>query len=198
MLLRQRKPPTPTGVAALPISVMAPRYTRIRSLTPAVLIPGDSVLESTTVGGTVTFFSIYQNVLIARILLSWFPGVQGSPLIRPLITVCDPYLSLFRRAVPPVFGLDLSPVLALFLLQALGSVCSNFLVTNLSLTSSSPFSLFCQGTHLFAQSVTNILDLRIRYTLRDILGYRCSRRRRKPFAISATPSRQSYSVAVAA
>ncbi|CAN8069652.1 unnamed protein product [Agarophyton chilense] len=86
-----------------------------------MLLPGNGVLESTTVGGTVTFFSIYQNVIVARILLSWFPGIQNNRLVRPLFTVCDPYLNLFRRVVPPIFGLDLSPVLALFVLQAFGS-----------------------------------------------------------------------------
>lgn len=62
------------------------------------------------------------SILVARILLSWFPGVQSNPIVRPLITVCDPYLNLFRQTVPPIFGLDLSPILALLLLQAFGSV----------------------------------------------------------------------------
>lgn len=59
---------------------------------------------------------------VARILLSWFPGLQGNALVRPVIAVCDPYLNLFRQVIPPIFGLDLSPVIALFVLQAFGSV----------------------------------------------------------------------------
>lgn len=62
---------------------------------------------------------------VSRILLSWFPGLQGNALVRPIITIVDPYLNLFRNTVPPVFGLDLSPILAILLLQAFGSVrCS--------------------------------------------------------------------------
>lgn len=118
------------AVAIIPVPrVFSPRANsancRVRRVRrracPAVLIPGDSILETTAVGGTATFFNIYQNVIVARILLSWFPGLQGNALVRPLITVCDPYLNLFRNVVPSAFGLDLSPVLALFLLQALGS-----------------------------------------------------------------------------
>lgn len=116
-----KKPRLSMAVGVLPISLLAPRFTRTRNKL-AVVIPGDSVLETTTVGGTVTFFNIYQNVLVARILLSWFPGLQNNALVRPLITVCDPYLGLFRNVVPPIFGLDLSPVVALLLLQALSSV----------------------------------------------------------------------------
>lgn len=59
---------------------------------------------------------------VLRIVLTWFPAANNAPLARPLITVCDPYLNLFRNVVPPLFGaIDLSPVLALILLQAFGS-----------------------------------------------------------------------------
>lgn len=115
-----RRPLLTSMVSQTPIAFLHPQNTRPYNI-PAVLIPGDGVLESTTVGGTITFFNIYQNVLVARILLSWFPGLQGNPIVRPLITVSDPYLNLFRSVVPPIFGLDLSPVLALLLLQAFSS-----------------------------------------------------------------------------
>lgn len=110
------------AVAAVPIGALFPARTRRRGGlgTPAAVIPGDGVLETTVTGGLFNFFNIYQNLLVARILLSWFPGLQGQPLLRPLFTICDPFLNTFRQVVPPVFGLDLSPILALFLLQALG------------------------------------------------------------------------------
>lgn len=53
-----------TAVATVPIAHLSPRLTRpFRRGVPAVLIPGDSVLETTAIGGTATFFSIYQNVI---------------------------------------------------------------------------------------------------------------------------------------
>lgn len=60
-------------------------------------------------------------MLVARILLSWFPRAQSIRLLQPLYIVCDPFLNFFRGVVPPLFGLDLSPILGLFLLQALGT-----------------------------------------------------------------------------
>lgn len=53
------------AVAAVPIPFLARRHTRPlrRRNGLAAIIPGDSVLESTTIGGTVTFFNIYQNVI---------------------------------------------------------------------------------------------------------------------------------------
>jgi YggT family protein len=106
-------------VAAVPIPAMFPALTRRRAPL-AVVIPGDSVLETTTIGGLSVFFNVFQNVIVARILLSWFPGLAQQPVLRPLFTICDPFLNTFRQVVPPVFGLDLSPILAIFLLQTLG------------------------------------------------------------------------------
>eukprot|EP00871_Galdieria_phlegrea_P000714 jgi/Galph1/1643/GphlegSOOS_G328.1 len=87
----------------------------------ATVVPGDSVLGfkagSVFVGGFLNFFSLYSNLLIVRVLLSWFPAAQNQPLLRPLYTVCDPYLNLFRSVIPPVFGVDFSPIVAFTALQ---------------------------------------------------------------------------------
>jgi YggT family protein len=107
-------------LASVPLSSLrAPR--RRAAATCAAIIPGDSLLETTTVGGLGTFTSIFQNLITARILLSWFPQVASQPALRPLFTLCDPFLGVFRTVVPSVFGLDISPILAIFLLQGIGS-----------------------------------------------------------------------------
>ncbi|KAK4526658.1 hypothetical protein GAYE_SCF26G4574 [Galdieria yellowstonensis] len=83
----------------------------------ASVLPGDSLAGSVFVGGFLNFFGLYSNLLIVRVLLSWFPAVQNQPILRPLFTVCDPYLNLFRSIIPPVFGIDFSPILAFTALQ---------------------------------------------------------------------------------
>jgi uncharacterized protein YggT (Ycf19 family) len=40
--------------------------------------------------------SIYNALVTARILLSWFPQAQGIAALRPLYLVTDPFLNLFR------------------------------------------------------------------------------------------------------
>ncbi len=42
---------------------------------------------------------LYNVALIGRILLTWFPQAP-EPLVRPLATVVDPYLNLFRGEFP--------------------------------------------------------------------------------------------------
>lgn len=59
-----RRPALTSAVAMTPIPVMFPSHTRgLHRYGPAVVIPGDSVLETTTIGGTATFFNLYQNVI---------------------------------------------------------------------------------------------------------------------------------------
>jgi YggT family protein len=68
------------------------------------------------------FLAIYSILLIVRILLSWFPNVDWfSPPFSVLSQLTDPYLNLFRSIIPPLGGIDLSPILAFLLLSLLRS-----------------------------------------------------------------------------
>ncbi len=67
---------------------------------------------------------IYLFILIARIILSWFPTSPGTPLAtvtRALAYVTDPVLNVFRRVLPPInlggMGIDLSPIIVCVLLE---------------------------------------------------------------------------------
>ena len=62
-------------------------------------------------------FNVYVWILIARILLSWFKYNPYHPLIRFICDLSDPYLNLFRRFIPPLGPLDISPVVAIFVLE---------------------------------------------------------------------------------
>jgi YggT family protein len=65
------------------------------------------------------FASVYTLVIFAYILTSWL-RLPYSPTLnriqRFLYDVCEPYLRLFRRLLPSFGGLDLSPMVAVFVL----------------------------------------------------------------------------------
>jgi YggT family protein len=73
-------------------------------------------------------FYVYTLLIIAYILSSLFFAFGGrvpysgwsSALLGFLRDVCEPYLSIFRRFIPPLGPLDLSPIIAIFLLQIVG------------------------------------------------------------------------------
>merc|ERR1719231_445457 len=87
----------------------------------AMILPPDSLGEIIIVDGGVNFLSLYGGVLTLRILLSWFPQAQGVAFLRPIFTVSDVYLNLFRGVIPAVAGLDISPIAAFFVLNLLTS-----------------------------------------------------------------------------
>lgn len=90
----------------------------------AAILPGDAVAGLVVTNGILNFLNIYNTLLIVRLVLTWFPN-SPPVIVNPLSTLCDPYLNIFRGIIPPLGGtLDLSPVLAFFLLNAVTSAAS--------------------------------------------------------------------------
>ena len=53
----------------------------------------------------------YQLILIARVLMSWIPNLDyGNPIARFLVQATEPILAPIRNALPPLGGIDLSPL----------------------------------------------------------------------------------------
>jgi YggT family protein len=79
------------------------------------------------------FVLVYGLIIFIYILLSWIrmPYSVWSNRIQGFFRdVCEPYLSLFRRILPPFGPLDLSPIVALFALY-LGSYVVIYLLGQL-------------------------------------------------------------------
>lgn len=74
----------------------------------------------------VTFIQIYTLLLFVRILLSWFPNIDWyNQPFSTLSQLTDPYLNVFRSIIPPIGGIDISPILAFFALQLASSLIVN-------------------------------------------------------------------------
>ena len=75
------------------------------------------------------FASVYALALVVYVLLSWFrvPSTLG-PVQRFLYDICEPYLRLWRRALPFSAGpIDFSPMVAIIAVYAVGRLV-NFVV----------------------------------------------------------------------
>ena len=73
----------------------------------------------TIVGGLLYgFIALYMLLIFARILYSWFADPH-SPLLHFLIRATEPVLGPFRRVMPPVGMMDISPIVVMFLLDLL-------------------------------------------------------------------------------
>jgi YggT family protein len=73
-----------------------------------------------------TFVTFYSYLLIIRVLLTLFPTVDwSSQPFAALSQISDPYLNLFRSIIPPLGGMDFSPILAFLALNIVGDLLNN-------------------------------------------------------------------------
>ena len=80
-------------------------------------------------------FVVYTLLIIAYILSSLFFAFGGrvpyarwsSAILGFLRDVCEPYLSIFRRFIPPLGPLDLSPIIGIFVLNIVGGIIARLI-----------------------------------------------------------------------
>jgi YggT family protein len=76
------------------------------------------------------FVLVYTLLIFAYILTSWIRlpySLWLSRIQRFLYDVCEPYLRIFRRVLPPLGPLDLSPMVAIFVLWIANGVVQSLL-----------------------------------------------------------------------
>jgi YggT family protein len=64
-----------------------------------------------------TLLTFYSYAIIIYILLSWFPGARESGFGQILAKICEPYLEPFRKMIPPLGMIDISPIVAILALK---------------------------------------------------------------------------------
>ena len=76
-------------------------------------------------------FYFYNILIIIRIFLSWIRTIDWyQQPFAWLSSITDPFLNIFRGIIPPIGGvLDISPILAIILLQILQGFVVGFLNT---------------------------------------------------------------------
>ena len=90
------------------------------------------MIYTTSLTGSIILFAmriiqIYNILIIARVLASWIVRNPYNRLYHFLITITEPVLGLIRRILPPIMGLDLSPIIAFFLLDLLSRLLASLM-----------------------------------------------------------------------
>jgi len=66
--------------------------------------------------------NLYSIIILFRVLSSWIPNSKEYQIVQFLIIITEPLLGRLRKVLPQAGGLDLSPIAAIFLLEAIASV----------------------------------------------------------------------------
>lgn len=91
-----------------------------------MLVLGNFVIALATV--LHYLLQVYTWILIIRVIISWVNADPYNPIVNFLYRATEPVLGLARRIIPPLGGIDLSPILVLVLIVFL----DGFLVQTLT------------------------------------------------------------------
>lgn len=74
--------------------------------------------------------NLLTGLVIIWCLLSWFPNIKWyDQPFRTLDQIVSPIINPFRKLIPPISGIDLSPIIALLIIQAVGNVLISIIVS---------------------------------------------------------------------
>ena len=90
------------------------------------------------IGVTALFLKIFFFALIISVILSWVAPGSHNPGAELVNQICEPALAPFRRILPSMGGLDISPILAVMVIQLIQS----FVIPPLAMYVGMPVILF--------------------------------------------------------
>jgi YggT family protein len=71
-----------------------------------------------------TLVNAYMLAIFIYVMATWIPETRYQSWHKALGTVCEPYLSLFRKLIPPLGMVDISPMVAIFVLMVFAQLLS--------------------------------------------------------------------------
>jgi YggT family protein len=97
---------------------------QLASLTLILLLRGEGISSAVLIIATLaTLFSLLINVfifaIIVQVIISWMNPGSYNPVNSLLHSLTSPLLRPIRQLLPPIAGIDLSPLFALIGLQVL-------------------------------------------------------------------------------
>ncbi len=102
---------------------------------PVGVIP--HLLVWSLIGVTSLFFKVFFFALIVSVILSWVAPGSYNPGAQLVNQICEPLLAPFRKLLPNLGGLDISPIFAFIALNLL----DRFVIGNLATTTGMPTML---------------------------------------------------------
>ena len=72
--------------------------------------------------------SAYSILLVIYILMSWVPASRDTSFGRILEKIAEPYLGFFRKFIPSIGMIDISPIVALIALRLISAGVYNVFI----------------------------------------------------------------------
>ena len=67
-----------------------------------------------------SLLTIYSLILLARVFITWIPNIDRyNPIVKFLFDVTEPVLAPIRQMLPPMQGIDFSPIVVILIIRVL-------------------------------------------------------------------------------
>ena len=105
------------------------------ALQTGTMLPLLPLMMASLIGLAAYLVKIYFFAILAMIILSWIAQGGNNPALRLLFQLTEPVMAPFRKVLPPMGGLDLSPIFVFILINiiqiALGHLAGSLGVAGL-------------------------------------------------------------------
>ena len=97
---------------------------QLAAITLILLLRGDGISSAVLVIITLAtlislLISVYMFAIIVEVIISWMNPGSYNPVSSLLHSLTNPLLRPIRHVIPPIAGIDLSPLFAIIVLQVL-------------------------------------------------------------------------------
>ena len=110
--------PVDTGSIVVMLILQAIGVFLITALGNAVMSPAQVLIYS-CIKLLMMVLLTYMILIIVSVILSWFGGRAHHPIVPLVYQLTEPVLRPFRKVIPPIAGIDLSPLFALIAIRFL-------------------------------------------------------------------------------
>ena len=124
-------------LASLVLAILVQLLLMIVTLTLMGYNVGGFILQLlvwSMIGVTSLFLKVFFFALIISVILSWVAPGSYNPGAQLVNQICEPLLAPFRKLLPNLGGLDISPIFAFIALNLL----DRFVIGNLAMMSGMP------------------------------------------------------------
>lgn len=91
--------------------------------------PPLSLLIWSCIGVVWYLVNLYFFAILAMIILSWIAGGSYNPAIALIFQITEPVMAPFRKLMPDMGGLDLSPILVFIVINVIKMLIGNLAYT---------------------------------------------------------------------
>ena len=85
------------------------------------------MISSYLLSFAITLVYILNFAIIIRALMSWFNPSMENPIVRFVIEITEPVLAPLRRIVPRIGMIDITPIVAILLMNVILQVLESTL-----------------------------------------------------------------------